>query len=141
MKYAVTFPPEGMPTCVCQRPQLTGIPCNHVLAVCFVRRINPNVYVNPYYSLQNYINTWSGHFAGFGNKRDWPLYNGPIIRPDPDKVNKGRRKHQRRIMTMDKMEAPARRLNARQHNQESTTARHSGIKIQKIIRLHNYHFI
>jgi hypothetical protein len=57
------------------------------------------------------------------------MYNGPIIRPDPDKVNKGRRKHKRRIMTMDKMEAPATRRNARQRNQESTTARHSGITI------------
>lgn len=131
VKYDVTFPAEGMPICVCRRPQLTGIPCNHVLAVCFVRRLNPNDYVNPYYSLQNYINTWSGRFHGYGNKRNWPLVDGPIIRPDPDKekINKGRRKHKRRIMTMDKMEAPARRRNAQQHNQESTTARRSGITI------------
>ncbi|XP_078164777.1 uncharacterized protein LOC144559587 [Carex rostrata] len=93
VRYDVTFPPEGMPICVCRRPQLTGISCNHVLAVCFLRRLNPNDYVSPYYSLQNYINTWSGRFNGFGNKWDWSLYNGPIIRPNSDKVNKGRRKH------------------------------------------------
>lgn len=123
MKYSVTFPPEGMPTCVCQRPQLTGIPCNHVLAVCFFRNLNHNDYVSPYFSLQNYINTWSGEFKGFGNARDWPLYHGPIIRPDPNKINKGRRQHKRMCMPMDKMEAPTR------IRQQTSRARRSGIKI------------
>ena len=118
MKYDVSFPQEGMPICECQKPQLTGIPCNHVLAVCFIRRLQPNDYVSSYYSLQNYINTWSGVFHSFGNERDWPLYEGPIIRPDPTKVNKGRRKHKRIPMEMDRMEAPTRRGRGRQQNQE-----------------------
>ena len=110
-----------MPICECQKPQLTGIPCNHVLAVCFIRRLQPNDYVSSYYSLQNYINTWSGVFHSFGNERDWPLYEGLIIRPDPTKVNKGTRKHKRIPMEMDRMEAPTRRGRGRQQNQEWTT--------------------
>ena len=114
MKYDVIFPQEGMPACSCQKPQFTGIPCNHVLAVCFLRSLNPGQYVSPYYSLQHYINTWSGVFHSFGNERDWPMYTGPIIRPDPYKINMGRRKHKRIPMVMDDMEARSRSRRGRQ---------------------------
>jgi hypothetical protein len=49
------------------------------------------MYVSLYYSIQYYINTWSGHWRSYGNKRDWLMYNGPIIKPDPVKINKERR--------------------------------------------------
>jgi hypothetical protein len=32
------------------------------------------------------------------------MYNGPVIRPDPAKINKGRRKKIRIPMVMDEME-------------------------------------
>jgi hypothetical protein len=35
---------------------------------------------------------------------DWPMYNGSIIRPDPTKINKGRRRKIRIPMVMDEME-------------------------------------
>jgi hypothetical protein len=38
------------------------------------------------------------------------MYNGPIIRPDPAKVNKGMRRKIRIPMIMDKMEGRINRL-------------------------------
>jgi hypothetical protein len=110
----VTFPPGDIPTCVCRKPQLTGIPCDHVLAVLSFRNLDSTQYVSKYYSIDNYINTWSGLFNSYGDKRSWPLYQGPIIRPNPKKINKGRRKHKRIPMVMDEMEGRIRDSQARQ---------------------------
>jgi hypothetical protein len=37
----------------------------------------------------------------YDNKWDWPIYNGPIIRLDPSKINKGKRRKIRISMVMD----------------------------------------
>ena len=64
MKYEVRFSggEGGMPICECQKPQLTGIPCDHVLAVCCQFRLNSMNYISHYYSVENYVNTWRGNF-------------------------------------------------------------------------------
>jgi hypothetical protein len=38
------------------------------------------------------------------------MYNGPIIKPDPAKINKGRRRNIRISMVMDEMEGRIDRL-------------------------------
>lgn len=134
MKYEVDFSGH-MPVCECQKPQLTGIPCNHVLAVCIKRRLNVKNYVSPYYSLQNYINTWTAVWHGFGNEHNWPLYDGPIIRPDPDNINRGRRKHKRIPMVMDIMEGRSRSKQVRKASKKSRDARNARNSGMTLIKL------
>jgi SWIM zinc finger len=70
MKYEVELAMAGIDNCWCQNPQLTGIPCDHLLAVCLFRRLDYTRYVSPYYTIQYYINTWSGHWRSYDNKQD-----------------------------------------------------------------------
>ena len=130
MTYEVTFSENTMPVCTCQKPQLTGIPCNHVLAVCSKRNLNETQYVSPFYSLQAYTNTWTGEWHSFGNETDWPQYYGPAIRPAPGSINRGRRKHKRIPMVMDIMEGRARVRNkqARRPSKQSRMARNAGME-------------
>jgi hypothetical protein len=133
MKYEVRFSfGEGeMPICECQKPQFTGIPCDHVIAVCCQLRLNSTNYVSHYYSVENYVNTWRGNFSGYGNAHNWPFDAGaPIIRPDPNKINKGRRKHKRIPNSMDDMEARIRPRNEGHRPGGSNRTRTSGWKLQ-----------
>jgi hypothetical protein len=103
-KYKVVISDGNRVACACLKPQLTGIPCAHVLAVCRERRYNHNLFVHPLYSTSTLAETWSGHFHGFANQCDWPRYDGPTIIPDKNKIKKGRRKHGRIVMVMDEMQ-------------------------------------
>jgi hypothetical protein len=103
MKYEVELAMMRIGNCWCQKLQLTGIPCDHLLDVCSFRRLYYTQYVSPYYTIKYYINTWSGHWRNYGNKQNWPMYNGPVIRPDPAKINKGRRMKICISMVMDEM--------------------------------------
>jgi hypothetical protein len=75
--------------------------------------LNYTQYVSPYYTIQYYINTWSGHWRSYGNRRDWPMYNGPIIMPDPAKINKEMRRNLRIPMIIDEMEGRINRMSIR----------------------------
>ena len=59
--------------------------------------------MNPYYKIENVIGAYSGRFHSYGDRRNWPEWNGPKIRPDPNHINLGRRKHKRIPMTMDEI--------------------------------------
>jgi hypothetical protein len=113
MKYEVELAMTGIGNCWCQKLQLTGISCNHLLVVCSFRRLDYTQYISPYYIIQYYIKTWSGHWRSYGNKRDWSMYNGPIIKPDPAKINKGMRRKIRIPMVMYEMEGRINRLPTR----------------------------
>jgi hypothetical protein len=110
MKYEVKLSMTGISNCLCQKPQLTNILCDHLLVVCSFRKLNYTQYVSQYYIIQYYINTWSGYWRSYGNKRDWSIYNGPVIRPDPAKINKGRRRKIHIPMIIDEMEGHINRL-------------------------------
>jgi hypothetical protein len=97
----------------CQKLQLTGIPCDNLFVVCSFRMLNYTQYVYPCYSIQYYINTWSYNWRSYGNKRDWPMYNNLIIRPDPAKINKWRRKKIHIPIVMDEIEGHIKRLPTR----------------------------
>jgi hypothetical protein len=111
----------GIDNCWCQKLQLTSIPCDYLLAVCLFRRLDYTQYVSPYYIIQYYINTWSDHWRSYGNKRDWSMYNSPIIRSDPAKINKGSRRKKRILMVIDEMEGRINRLLTRGQPRSSRT--------------------
>jgi hypothetical protein len=56
--------------CWCQKSQLTDIPCDHLLVICSFRKLDYTQYVSPFYTINYYINTWSGHWRSYGNKQD-----------------------------------------------------------------------
>jgi len=103
-RYKVIISNGNIAQCACLKPQLTGIPCAHVLAVCRERRYNHNIFVNHLYSAKTLAETWSGQFHGYANQCEWPRYDGLTIVPDNNKIKKGRRKHARIVMTMDEMQ-------------------------------------
>ena len=103
-KYKVALQPNTAPSCDCLKPNLTGVPCAHLLAVCKYRNLNENQIVHPYYSSEVLANTWAGQFYPYGNQNEWPTYSGPIIVPDENLINLGRRQHKRIPMYMDEMQ-------------------------------------
>ncbi|XP_040377304.1 uncharacterized protein LOC107303549 [Oryza brachyantha] len=112
-KYKVIIHSNTPPMCECLKPNLTGIPCAHVLAVCKHRNFNENQFIHPYYSASTLANTWSGQFHPYGNQNEWPPYVGPIIVPDQRLIQQGRRRHNRIPMYMDEMQG--RRLGHQAH--------------------------
>jgi hypothetical protein len=111
----------GIGNCWCQKPQLIGITYDHLLVVCSFRRLNYTQYVSPYYTIQYYINTWSGHWRSYGNRRDWSMYNGQIIRSDPAKINKEMRRKIHIPMVMDEIEGRINKMSTRGRARSSRT--------------------
>ena len=89
--------------CSCQKPQLTGIPCSHLLAACANVGVDSNQYVVPWHKMEHYSATWSPNFAPFGNPDTWPRHEGPTLIPDAQMyvVKKGRRQKIRIRTGMD----------------------------------------
>jgi hypothetical protein len=54
-------------TCTCGMPQLTHVPCPHIIVVC--NRLDQNFYVSPflatYNTLEALVRTWSPRFVPF----------------------------------------------------------------------------
>jgi hypothetical protein len=121
MKYDFELAMMGISNCWCQKSQLTDILCDHLLVVCSFRSLDYTQYVSPYYTIQYYINTWSGHWRSYDNKRDWPMYNDPIIRPYPAKIYKERRRKIHISIVMDEMEGRINRLPTRDWARSSRT--------------------
>jgi SWIM zinc finger len=55
-------------TCDCQKPQLTGIPCSHVIAVCQHRNFDVYGFIDERYNTAHLLNTWSGQFHCYGDQ-------------------------------------------------------------------------
>ncbi|HET9412223.1 MAG TPA: PMZ-type zinc finger domain-containing protein [Candidatus Saccharimonadales bacterium] len=103
-KYNVKlFPSLHRSSCDCQKPDLTGIPCAHVIAVLSKRRYSTAEFVSCYYSAEYLYNTWAPLLMPFSTAEDYPNMGGPRYVPNPKKVKRGRRKHLRLPMTMDEM--------------------------------------
>lgn len=103
-KYHVLLEEGVFTRCTCLKPNLTGIPCSHVLAVIRVRHLNLSQFVSPYYTAANLHDTWSGRFHPFPNQYEWLEYTGPTIIPNRKLLRRGRRRHIRIPMVMDEME-------------------------------------
>ena len=103
-RYRIVIHDEYRCECACRKPQLTGIPCAHVLAVCRIRNFDADKFVHQLYSVNELLETWSGQFHPFENQCEWPTYRGPTIVPDRSLIKLGRRKHKRGRMWMDDMQ-------------------------------------
>ncbi|KAJ3703470.1 hypothetical protein LUZ61_007175 [Rhynchospora tenuis] len=96
--------PTRRAVCQCRKPQLTGIPCVHVIAFCSKYRWEVDDFVDDKYSTENMLKIWSsGEFHCYGDEENWPVYDGPLIYPDRRMINRGRRKKDRDWMWMDAM--------------------------------------
>ena len=71
--YQVQLLPPNQSTCGCQKPDLTGIPCSHVIAVINERKLDIRDFVHQYYSAENLFITWQPGFEPPGTRG----VNGP----------------------------------------------------------------
>jgi hypothetical protein len=102
--------------CACQKPQLTGIPCSHFMAVVRAMHYDENLYISPFYSISMLAQTWGACFEPKDNQSEWPLEpRAPKIKPDKRLIKKGRRRHDRIPMEMDRMQG--RRLGHQAHRE------------------------
>jgi hypothetical protein len=53
-------------TCTCQKSQLIGIHCSHILACCAQGGISSNRYVTLFYRVNELLATWAPEFEPFG---------------------------------------------------------------------------
>jgi hypothetical protein len=57
IKYAVELTMMRINNFWCKKSKSTGIPCDHLLTICSLKRLDYTQYVSPYYNIQYYINT------------------------------------------------------------------------------------
>ncbi|KAJ1698140.1 hypothetical protein LUZ63_006652 [Rhynchospora breviuscula] len=108
--------------CKCRKPQLTGIPCLHVVTVCGHCRWDVSDFVDERYSTENMVKIWStGDFHCYEDEDKWSRYDGPVIYPDKTMINRGRRKKDRDWMWMDAMR------NKNQANHKRRTRRDAAV--------------
>jgi SWIM zinc finger len=55
-------------TCDCQKPQLTGIPCSHMIAMCQHKKFDVYDFIDERYNTAHILNTWSGQFYCYGDR-------------------------------------------------------------------------
>ncbi|KAJ3687458.1 hypothetical protein LUZ61_016622 [Rhynchospora tenuis] len=79
-------------SCSCQKPQLTGIPCSHLLAVCAYRSINADHLVDAAYDARQLLATWTPQFHDPGSPKEWPEYAGVAYSLDFKSIKRGRRR-------------------------------------------------
>ena len=70
--------------CDCGYFQALHYPCRHVLAACTYAQLDWTNYVDDVYRIQTVFNVYRMEFASITNEDDWPSYNGPRIRPNPE---------------------------------------------------------
>lgn len=91
-RYKVAVLDEQHVECACRKPQLTGIPCSHVLAVCQLSKLNENTFVHHSYSLTKLVDTYSESFHPYGGyPHQWPPYTGLTIVPEHRLIKLGKR--------------------------------------------------
>ena len=79
--------------CTCNKLETYNLLCSHVLAVCIMRHLPYERFVDPFYTSQSYASTYEHYFMPMIDKRSWPQYTGFELRHDPDQIRgKGRPK-------------------------------------------------
>lgn len=69
--------------CTCQKPQLYGHYCSHMLAACRHLSMDPHQYVAMWYNLATYLQTWQSTFRPIPDPAYWPACQRPTLLPDP----------------------------------------------------------
>ena len=85
--------------CMCNVPQITHMPCSHMVAACRARGIehkSPS-YMSRWYRKENTLMVWQTAYEPYMDPTQWPQYNGFEYWPDPTlkKDTVGRRKRKR----------------------------------------------
>ena len=68
-------------TCDCNRWQLSGIPCHHVLACCREDRIDPESLVHDCYSIETYKKAYAHNLHPLRGRGFWEKMNGVVVHP------------------------------------------------------------
>ncbi|XVF56380.1 hypothetical protein PTKIN_Ptkin06aG0115800 [Pterospermum kingtungense] len=70
-------------TCICGKWQIYKFPCSHVMAVCGRLALDSWQYIEDYYSIEKYSQTWAPQFNRIPHESYWPEPNIPQLVPDP----------------------------------------------------------
>ncbi|XP_061352681.1 uncharacterized protein LOC133297529 [Gastrolobium bilobum] len=93
-------------TCQCGKFTAYRFPCSHVIAACAHADIDFYQYVDPIYSIQNIVDTYSAQWSPIGNEESIPPASGPRLVPNVETVRaKGRPKSTRIRNEMDLVES------------------------------------
>ncbi|XP_019178181.1 PREDICTED: uncharacterized protein LOC109173407 [Ipomoea nil] len=86
-------------TCSCRKWDLTGIPCKHVVCAIRMRHENGHLheYVHPCYSINTYLNTYSGRIHPIAGPKEWPKSTQEPPLPPLYKRKPGRPKKLRKM--------------------------------------------
>ena len=71
-------------TCTCGKWEIYKIPCSHVIAVCIREHVNAMRYIDPCYTLQQRLATYSHDFCVPKDKSLWQEVANPKLYPDPE---------------------------------------------------------
>ncbi|XP_056695887.1 uncharacterized protein [Spinacia oleracea] len=83
-------------TCSCYQWELTGIPCVHAFACMLEKRVDPELYVHPYYSKETYLLAYESPIKPMPGPKHWEKVNMRQPLPPAFKVQPGRPKGKKR---------------------------------------------
>ena len=63
----------------CGKTLIYGFPCSYIIAACQYRYVDFRLFVQGYYTMQSYYDTWVSLFHLIFNEDKWPLYDGPTM--------------------------------------------------------------
>ena len=89
--------------CTCGKTLIYVFPCSHIIAACQHRCVDFRLFVQGYYNMQSYYDTWASLFHPIYDEEEWPLYDGSmIVAPESMKrMGSGRPKSTRLHNEMD----------------------------------------
>jgi hypothetical protein len=90
-------------TCDCNRWQLSGIPCHHVIACCRNDNINPENLVHSCYTVDAYMKAYAFNLAPLRGRIFWEKTNGVIVHPPLFTKVMGRPKKNRKKAPEEKL--------------------------------------
>ncbi|VFQ99631.1 unnamed protein product [Cuscuta campestris] len=89
-------------TCSCGQWVTFHLPCNHVHAVCHFCNVTVDHLIPNIFSIQSYINAYSGIIMPLPDESQWPTPEYEILRPTPRQTTRtGRRTRTRYPNNMD----------------------------------------
>ncbi|XP_021747335.1 uncharacterized protein LOC110713178 [Chenopodium quinoa] len=83
-------------TCTCYRWDLTGLPCVHAFAALLDKRVDPELYVHPYYHIKTYLAAYETPIQPMPGAKHWDKVHMREPMPPAFKVQPGRSKAKKR---------------------------------------------
>ena len=87
---------ETARTCTCRAWQVSGVPCQHAIAVIYFLHREPDEYVSGWYKKDLFVATYNHYIQGMNGMDQWPSteYQKPL--PPIKRRMPGRPQHKRR---------------------------------------------